>query len=787
MSGIVVVGNMSIARTEVGSEIGVHRKRVEDPRLLRGEGQYVDDLKLDNVAEVAFVRSAHAHARITAIDTEAARASPGVLAVWTGADVKNLPRMPSRARGVEQHHVPPLPALAQEIVTMVGYPIAAVVATDRLLGRDARDLIEVEYQPLEPITSAERALDPDAPALYPEFGTNLMYSVKRGNDQTVQQALDRAERQVHLRVQHSRLAQVPMEPRAIAAVYDRTTDRLTVWRSTQSPFLTRTTLSAVLGRPESSIRVIAPDVGGAFGSKSSLYPDELAVVLLAMRLERPVRWVSTRGEDLAFTLQGRDQVNLVDAGFTHDGEITALRVRCIHNVGGTQLHPVATPPMRVVDYASGAYRIPAYFAEGLGVLTTTGPTGPYRGAGRPEAAFIAERTIEEVGRQLGLDPIEVRRRNFIRLNEFPFTNGAGAVYDSGDYARALERALELADYAGLRAQQRTLREQARERGAPLPLFGIGVATTIEVSGQGQEFGSIEVEPDGAVVARTGSSSHGQGHETSFAQVVASTLGVPFEMVRVLHGDTDETPTGGGTGGSRSLVVGGSALASSAEGIKQQALRVAAGLLEVSVDDVEYVDGGVQVVGVPDRRISLAQVANAAGPAGLHHDESFAAPADAVPFGATIAVVRIDRETGKVRLERLIAVDDCGTVVNPLIVDGQVSGGLAQGVAEALYERVVYDDNGQLLTSYLLEYAVPTADMLPDWELDLVCTPSPANPLGAKGVGESGCVSAPPAVVNAVLDALAPLGLDPVATPLDMPLTPEKIWRTIQRLEGSAET
>ena len=768
---------MTITPTETHAEIGLHRKRVEDPRLLRGEGQYVDDLRLEGVAEVAFLRSSHAHARLTRVDVEAARRAPGVLAVWTGDDVRDLPRLPSRARGVTQHHVSPLPPLAIGEVTMVGYPIAAVVATDRRLARDAVDLIDVEYEPLEPVTSAERALEPDAPVLYPEFGTNAVYSVSKGSAE-VATAFEASERQVHLRLQHSRLAQVPMEPRAIAASYDRETDRLSVWRSTQSPFLTRNSLSVVLGRPESSIRVIAPDVGGAFGSKSGLYPDELTAVLLAMALEQPVRWVSTRSEDLVFTLQGRDQVNLVDAAFTDTGEVTALRVRCIHNVGGVQLHPVATPPMRVADYASGAYRIPAYQVEGVGVLTTTSPTGPYRGAGRPEAAFIAERTIEEVGRVLRLDPVEIRRRNFIRPDQFPFKNGAGTTYDSGNYERALDRALALADYDAVRAEQRRLRAS----GQPSELLGIGIATTVEVSGQGQEFGSIEVEPDGSVTARTGSSSHGQGHETSFAQVVADTLGVPFASVRVLHGDTDETPTGGGTGGSRSLVVGGSALSSAAEGIKRQAIELAAGLFEVSVDDVAYVDGGVEVVGVPDRRLSLTQIAAARGEV-LRQDDNFAAQGDAVPFGATIAVVRIDRETGRVRLERLVAVDDCGTVVNPLIVDGQVSGGLAQGVAEALYEQMVFGSDGQLLTGSLLEYAVPTADMLPDWELDLVSTPSPNNPLGAKGIGESGCVSAPPAVVNAVLDALAALGFDPVGTPLDMPLTPEKVWRAIRSTGG----
>jgi carbon-monoxide dehydrogenase large subunit len=761
------------------TEVGSYRKRVEDPRLLRGQGQYVEDVQLEHVAEVAFLRSAYAHARI-GVEVEVARRAPGVLKVWTGDDVRTLPRIPSNPRGVNQHHLSPLPPLAWAEVSLVGYPLAVVAATSRQLARDAVDLIEVDYDALPTITSAEAALGSDAPLLFEEFGTNLAYTVTRGSDD-VARALANGTQHLHLRLQHSRLAQVPMEPRAIAAHYDRTPDRLTVWRSTQSPFATRAALSAVLGRPESTIRVIAPDVGGAFGAKSNLYPDELATVLLAMELDRPVRWVSTRGEDLLLTLQGRDQVNLVDAAFTDDGEITALQVRCVHNLGGVQMHPVATPPMRVVDYATGAYHIQSYHAEGIGVLTTTGPTGPYRGAGRPEAAFVAERTVEEVGRKLGLDPVEVRRRNFIRPGEFPYTNGAGAVYDSGNYELALKRALELADYAGLRAKQRALRSSTGGA-SDVPLFGVGVATTIEVSGQGQEFGSVEVEPDGAIVARTGSSSHGQGHETSFAQVVADALGVPFKSIRVLHGDTDETPNGGGTGGSRSLVVGGGALKASSEGVKEKAIQLAAGVLEVAVEDLQYVNGGVEVVGVPERRLTLAQIA-AAAPGGLRQDGNFSGKGDAVPFGASVAVVSIDRETGRVKLERLIVVDDCGTVVNPLIVLGQVSGGLAQGVGEALYEQMVFSEEGQLLTGSLLEYAVPRADMLPNWELDLVNTPSPNNPLGAKGVGESGCVSAPPAVVNAVLDALAPLGFDPLTMALDMPLTSEKVWRVIHSLEG----
>jgi carbon-monoxide dehydrogenase large subunit len=370
----------------------------------------------------------------------------------------------------------------------------------------------------------------------------------------------------------------------------------------------------------------------------------------------------------------------------------------------------------------------------------------------------------------------VRRRNFVKADEFPYKNGAGAVYDSGDYDRAFQHALERVDYAGLRAQQR----EARAAGQ---LYGIGIATTIEVSGQGQEFGSVEVDPSGVIVARTGSSSHGQGHETSFAQIVSDTLQVPFESIRILHGDTAETPSGGGTGGSRSLVAGGGALRASSEGVREQALALASGLFEVSVDDLEYVDGGVQVLGVPDRRLTLAQIASAA-PNALRVDGSFGGSGDAVPFGVAVAIVTIDRDTGEITLHRLCVVDDCGTVVNPLIVLGQMAGGLAQGVGEALYEQLLFSADGQLMTGSLLEYAVPRASMLPDWELDLLNTPSPNNPLGAKGVGESGCVSAPPAVMHAVLDALAPLGFDPLTMQLDMPLTSEKIWRVLQALSAN---
>jgi len=754
------------------TEIGAHRKRVEDPPLLRGQGRYVDDLRLTGTVDVAFVRSTYPHARIRAVDLEAARRAAGVLAAWSGEQLRHVPRVPNRIRFPELN-VSPLPPLAYDVVTMVGYPVAAVVATDRHLARDAAELVQVDYEPREPIVDPERALSSDAPVLFPELGTNLGYRVrKEGGD--VDGAFARAEHRLSLRIAHSRLAPVPMEPRAILATYDRESDHLTVWRSTQSPFGTRGMLAAVLERPEDSIRVIAPDVGGAFGAKSALYPDELTTVLLAMELGVPVRWISTRIEDLQLTLQGRDIVNLVDAAYASDGKIEALSVRCLHNLGGVLMHPVATPPIRVTDYSTGAYRIPAYRAEALGIYTTTAPTGPYRGAGRPEAAMVAERTVEAVGQALGLDPIAVRRRNLLQPDEFPYTTPVGSVYDSGQYEAVMDRMLEVLDYQSALQQQGEARSNGR-------LVGIGIATTIEVSAQGNEFGSLEVAPDGSIVARTGSSSHGQGHETSFAQVVADALEVPLERVRVLHGDTLETPTGGGTGGSRSMAIGGGALMVSSNSLKTRALELAAGALEVSIEDLSFTRGGVEVVGVPERRLELPELLAVAG-GRLRIEETFSAPDSAVPFGASGAVVEIDPETGKVHLQRLVVVDDCGTVINPLIVHGQVAGSLAQGVAEALYERVVFAEGGELLSSSLLDYAVPKAAMLPDFELDMLSTPSPNNPLGAKGIGEAGCVSAPPAILNAVLDALRPLGVES----LDMPLTSERIWSALRSRQLTAD-
>ena len=761
-------------------EIGSARKRVEDPRLLQGAGAYLDDLRLPGTVDAVFVRSSFAHARLSRVDLSRALAAPGVLAAWSGERVRNVPRLPNRVP-IPNIKLAPMPPLAHESVQMVGYPLAVVVASSRYAARDAADLVEVEYEPLPAVTSAERALEAGAPVLYPELGSNLAYQmVKQGGD--VEGIFARAERTLSLRLVHSRLAQLAMEPRGILASYDRERDFLTVWRSTQSPFMTRNLLSAALQRPEESIRVIAPDVGGAFGSKSPLYPDELTVVLLAMELGVPVRWQATRLEDFQLTMHGRDQVDLVEVAYNLDGRLLGLKTRSICNVGATLMSPMAAPPLRVAHYATGAYRFEAFRAELLGVYTNTVPTGPYRGAGRPEAAYIAERVAEEVARDLGVDPLELRRRNYIRPEQFPYTNPSGAVYDSGNYELALDRALELAGYDRLRAEIEAERA-ARTGNSTAPLRGIGISTTIEVSAQGWESGRIEVEPDGTVICRTGSSSHGQGHETSFAQVVADLLGVPFEKIKLVKGDTELVPVGTGTGGSRSMVLGGSAMAVCSEGVKKRALELGSALLEASLADLTYEKGAVQVVGAPERRLTLAEISQAVregrvgdGASGLEFEDRFQPGKDAVPFGANVAVVSIDPETGRVTLERLISVDDCGVVVNPLIVHGQVAGGLAQGIGEALYERIGFDEAGQLLTASLLDYAMPTAGMVPNYELELTETPSPNNPLGAKGVGESGCVSAPPAIVNAVLDALAPLGI----RELDMPLTAERVWQALQR-------
>src|SRR5438093_1284022 len=653
--------------------VGRPQKRSEDPKLITGRGQYVEDIKLPGLVHLIFLRSPHAHARVTALRTDAARRAPGVLSVATAKDLGSLRPLPFMATlpGLKQARCP---YLADGVVDSTGVPVAAVVAESASLARDAADLIEVEYQPLPPVADPERGLEPGAPLAHAELGTNQAFSWPlKGGD--VDGAFGRAAHVVKVRLDHNRLAGAPMEPRGVLARYDPGSDELTLWLTTQNPFLSRADLAAVLGFPEHKLRVIAPDVGGGY--------------------------------------------------------------------------------------------------------TNTAPTGPYRGSGRPVGVYLIERLMDEAARATNLDPVEIRRRNFVAPEAFPHRTPFGVAYDSGNYARALERVVELAEYQGLRRAQAA----ARQRGE---IMGIGVAAYVESTNVlGWESGVVRVERSGKVTAVTGSSPHGQGHETTFAQIVADHLGVAYDDVIVRHGDTLGAPQAIGTFGSRSAGLGGSALAQAAVEIREKGRRLAARLLEASPEDLQLARGGFQVKGVPEKIVGWDRVGEFAHRGmglppqetpGLEATVFFRQDQPSWSFGAGLAVVRVDRDTGQVRLERFVAVDDCGNAINPLLIDGQIVGGFAQGLGQALQERIAYGEDGQLLTGTFMEYAIPRADDMPELVVDRTVTPSPLNPLGVKGVGEGSACVAPPAIVSAVVDALSPFGVRHV----DIPLTSEKIWRAIPR-------
>ncbi len=757
--------------------VGRPLKRIEDPKLITGQGQYVEDLKLSGLAYLAFLRSPHAHARVIAIRTDAARKAPGVIRVVTAKDLgplrplSFLVALPGMKQARCQY-------LADEVVDSTGVPVAAVVAESPSLARDAIDLIEVQYEPLPAVSDPELALQPGAPLAHPELGTNQAFSMPmKGGD--VDGAFSRAAHIVKVRAEHNRIAGVPMEPRGVIARYDPGTEELTVWLTTQTPFSTRAELASVLGFPEQKLRLIAPDVGGGFGVKGPLYREEIVAATLTRRLGRPIQWMSTRNEDLLTTHHGRAAVSEAEAAVSKDGEITGLKVKAIFDLGAHLLSHSIVPPMSHSVHVLGPYRIQNAELLSIGVYTNTAPTGPYRGSGRPVGVYLIERVMDEAARVTGLDPVEIRRRNFIPPDAFPYRTAFGTPYDSGDYARALDRVVELADYQGLRREQ----AEARKRGE---IMGIGVAAYVESTNVlGWESGVVRVERSGKVTAITGSSPHGQGHETTFAQIIADSLGVLYEDVIVRHGDTLGAPQSVGTFGSRSAGLGGSALAQASTEVREKGRRLAAKLLEASPEDLQPVPGGFQVKGVPDKMVGWDRVGEFAHRGmglpsgenpGLEATVFFRQDQPAFSFGAGIAVVRVDKETGHVRLERLIAVDDCGNAINPLLVEGQIVGGLAQGIGQALLEHVVYGEDGQLLAGTFMEYVMPRADDMPELVLDRTVTPSPLNPLGVKGVGEGGACVAPPAIVNAVVDALSPFGVRHV----DMPLTAGKIWRAIQQ-------
>jgi carbon-monoxide dehydrogenase large subunit len=778
-----------MATSLVGSRI----KRREDPRLIMGRGTFVDDIQLPRMTYAAILRSPYAHARIRGIDVSKAKALPGVVAVMTGADLqgKNVPC----GWTLPDIKVAPHPALAVGKVRYTGDAVAVVVAEERYIARDALDLIEIDFEPLPVVVDAEKAIQPGAPQLHDEVPNNTTFVWRVGGGD-IDKAFREAEVVVKERIVNQRLIPNAIEPRGMVAQYNPGSGHLTLWTATQIPHLVRLLLSMVMGIPEHKMRVIAPEVGGGFGSKLYLYPEEVIVASLAKSLGRPVKWIEERRENYVATTHGRDQVQYVEVAAKRDGTITGLRVKSIANMGAyLSTFAPGIPTILFGLMLAGNYRIPNIACEVTGVHTNTTLVDAYRGAGRPEATYLVERAVDLTARELGIDPAEIRRRNFVPANAFPHTTATGVTYDSGNYQPTLERALEMAGYQQLRQEQERLRQQGK-------YLGIGVATYVEICGMapsqvlgavgagagGWESATVRVHPTGKVTLYSGASSHGQGHETAFAQIVGDGLGIPLEDVEVVHGDTAQVQFGIGTFGSRSAAVGGMAAVMSVNKIEEKAKKIAAFLLEAAEADLVFEGGQFFVKGTPGRGITIQQVALAAYvphkyPTGLEpglEATSFYDPSNFTwPFGSHVAVVEVDPETGVVKLLRYVAVDDCGRVINPLLVDGQIHGGLAQGIAQALYEEAVYDDNGQLVSGSMMDYAVPKADDLVNFELDRTETPSPVNALGVKGIGEAGTIASSAAIVNAVVDALAPLGVKH----LDMPLKPERVWQTIQQAQA----
>jgi carbon-monoxide dehydrogenase large subunit len=777
--------------------MGAEVKRKEDPRLVRGAGSYVSDLKLPGMLHVAVVRSPYAHAAIGAIDVSPALEVPGVVAVVTGRDllgsIDPLPLAGSGegGEGGGKYTGRTRFTLAVERVRHVGEAVAAVVADSYEAAVDAAALVDVDYQTLPVVADALSAVDPTAPVIFDGMSSNVDHSRRREKGD-VAAAFASAHRVVKQRMVNQRLFGFPMEGRAVAAAPDTTTGGLTLYTSTQTPHQIRGELATVLRLSESQLRVVAPDVGGGFGVKIGMYPEDALVGAIALRLNTPVKWVEDRLEHVLTTTHGRGQVCEMEAAAEADGTITALKMRIVADLGAYPLAPGL--PDLTTAMAIGVYKIPNVDLEATTVYTNTTPVAAYRGAGRPEAAYYIERMMDCVAAELGLDPAAVRRANFIPPDAFPYKTPTGLTYDSGEYNRALTKALELAGYDELRAEQARRREQAGQTAngaaapvpstqSPAPLLGIGIACYVEMCGFGPyESAQIKVEPSGTVTITTGISPHGQGTGTTFSQIVADQLGADYDRIVFRSGDTATTPMGVGTMGSRSLAVGGGALVRAAAKLREKARQIAAHMLEANVDDVELLDGRYQVRGAPDSALSLAEIAKRAYSnklppeidVGLEATDFFRPTELIYPFGAHVAVVEVDPETGTVAIKNYFSVDDCGPRISPVIVAGQVHGGLAQGIAQALLEEVVYDANGQLLSGSLMDYALPRAELFPRFTLDQTETPTPLNPLGVKGIGEAATVGSTPAITNAVIDALAHLGVRHV----DIPLRSEKLWKAV---------
>src|SRR6478609_6444044 len=750
-----------------GSLLGTQVRRVEDRELLVGGGTFVDNHRVEGVGHAVFVRSPFAHATFGPIDTSEAERAPGVLAVYTAEDL-GTGGLKSFADVNEQC---PRGPLAHEKVRFVGDPIALVIAETRAQAVDAAELVDVDYDDLPVVADVEAAVADDAPLQFEGLGTNV---ATRRRDKVRSDPFEGADHVVRARMVNQRIATAPIEGNAILVEPGHggdQGDQVTAWVSTQHPHMARDLLADALGRTNDDVRVITPDVGGAFGGKAGIGTDHAAVALAAVRLGRPVKWTETRREAM-LSMQGRGQVQFAELGLTSEGRIVGLRMRVLGECGAYAGFGGALAVGPTYLMAQGVYDVPELRFDALGVMTNTAPVGAFRGAGRPEAAACIERMMDVAADDLGIAPEEIRRRNFIQPDAFPFTTKTGVTYDIGDYDMALTEALRVADVESARAEQRRRIEAGERR-----LLGIGMAAYVEITGfGGSEYGQVEVHEDGTATVRSGTSSHGQGHATSFSMIASDRLGIPLEDLTYEQSDTAIVPRGGGTGGSRSLQIGGNAVGKASDELREKAVELAARMLEAAADDVVLEDGVFSVTGVPDTGVTWKELATYAHQheGGLGVATTYKLPSATFPFGAHVSIVEVDTDTGRVRPLRHVAVDDCGRILNPLIVSGQQHGGAIQGISQALWEEMVYDGQGTPLTATFVDYALPTAADAITLETSNTETPTPVNPLGAKGIGESATIGSTPAVQNAVVDALSHLGVKHV----DLPCTPERVWRAI---------
>ena len=772
--------------------VGERVKRREDPRLIQGRATYVDDIKLVGMKHLVFKRSDMAHGRIRSIDTSAAEAMDGVDAVFTGAQIAELlPPMPIGT----PFPSPPHHSVAVDMVRYVGDPVAVVVARDRYVAKDAADAIVVEYDPLPAVVDLERAMSGEPAVIHADFPNNLAVAmVPSGtgvdaamnvDDTAVDKAFADADVVISQRMMNHRLVPNAIEPRGVVAHYEPGKDSMTIWSSTQNPHILRSMIAALNSMGQHQVRAIAPEVGGGFGSKINIYGEDYVASAISKRLGEPVKWIEDRSEAFVATTHGRDILAYVDLAAKRDGTVLGLKMRLIADIGAYNMLLTAAIPTLTMLMVSGTYRIPAIRTRLTEVFTNKTPTDAYRGAGRPEATYFLERAMDMLAQELGMDPAELRRRNFIQPEQFPFATEMGAVYDSGDYDKALTAALKAADWDRLKAERDAAKAEGR-------LVGLGLAMYVEVCGLGPssslptggwEHSQVTIERDGRISATTGASPHGQGNETTFAQMLADQFGVPIEHVTIHHGDTGVVKQGIGTFGSRSQAVGGAALHMAGGKVKSKMARFAAAMLEAHEDDLVFENGTIAVKGSPASGKTFADVAAYAYvpvplPPGLEpglSEEAFFEPSNnTYPFGCHISMMEIDRETGEPTLLKFVAVDDAGNLINPMIVEGQIHGGLAQGIGQAMVEEAVYGDDGQLLTGSFMDYAIPRATDFPQFEMGATVTPTPVNPLGAKGVGEAGTLGSTPCIVAAAVDALSGFGV----THIDMMLRPEKLWRII---------